>query len=155
MRALTVRQPWAWAIAHGGKRVENRSQLWRYRGPFAVHAAAHWSPGGEVSPLVHAAAVAARDAGVIASTIDVVRGWGVPYRAVVAVAELLDVHPDAGCCEPWGEHTWVGDGDEVHTVVHLVLGDVRALTVPVPVGGALGLWTLPPDVEAAVMREIG
>ena len=24
MRVLTVRQPWAWAIIHGGKDVENR-----------------------------------------------------------------------------------------------------------------------------------
>lgn len=28
MKALTVQQPWAWAIIHGGKTVENRTQLW-------------------------------------------------------------------------------------------------------------------------------
>lgn len=39
MRALTIRQPWAWLIIHGGKDIENR--LWRtqIRGPFLVHAA--------------------------------------------------------------------------------------------------------------------
>jgi hypothetical protein len=26
MRALTVRQPWAWAIVHGGKDIENRTR---------------------------------------------------------------------------------------------------------------------------------
>ena len=26
MRVLTVRQPWAWAIIHGGKTIENRSR---------------------------------------------------------------------------------------------------------------------------------
>lgn len=26
MRILTVRQPWAWAIIHGGKDVENRTR---------------------------------------------------------------------------------------------------------------------------------
>lgn len=43
--ALSVRQPWAWAIIHGGKDIENRS--WRsdnpglkFRGRFCVHAAA-------------------------------------------------------------------------------------------------------------------
>lgn len=42
--ALSVRQPWAWAIIHGGKDIENRS--WRsdnpgmkFRGSFCVHAA--------------------------------------------------------------------------------------------------------------------
>ncbi len=33
VRALTLRAPWAWAVLHAGKRVENRSRPWRYRGP--------------------------------------------------------------------------------------------------------------------------
>ncbi|WP_303832304.1 ASCH domain-containing protein [Asticcacaulis taihuensis] len=40
--ALSVRQPWAWAIVHGGKRLENRTQAavkhMTYRGPIAIHA---------------------------------------------------------------------------------------------------------------------
>jgi len=39
MKALSVRQPWAHAILHLGKRVENRD--WRgcnYRGPVLLHA---------------------------------------------------------------------------------------------------------------------
>ena len=27
MRALTLRQPWSWAVAHAGKRVENRTPV--------------------------------------------------------------------------------------------------------------------------------
>lgn len=38
MKALSVRQPWAWAIIHAGKDVENRSRITRYRGPVAIHA---------------------------------------------------------------------------------------------------------------------
>jgi len=39
MRALTVRQQWAWAIIHGGKDVENRSWTNRYAtGVIAIHA---------------------------------------------------------------------------------------------------------------------
>mgnify|MGYP001137357808 FL=1 len=40
MRAITVRQPWAWAIVFGQKDVENRSRniAGRYRGPVAIHA---------------------------------------------------------------------------------------------------------------------
>ena len=38
MKALSVRQPWAWAIMHAGKDVENRTRITRYRGPVAIHA---------------------------------------------------------------------------------------------------------------------
>jgi hypothetical protein len=42
--ALSIRQPWAWAVIHAGKDIENRS--WKpgnpglkFRGPVAIHAA--------------------------------------------------------------------------------------------------------------------
>lgn len=39
MRVLTVKQPWAWALVHGGKDIENRvTSLGEYRGPVAIHA---------------------------------------------------------------------------------------------------------------------
>ena len=40
MKAITVRQPWAWAILHGGKDVENRTRniAGSYRGPLVIHA---------------------------------------------------------------------------------------------------------------------
>lgn len=38
MKTLSIRQPWAWLIIHGGKDIENRSWLSKYRGRFLVHA---------------------------------------------------------------------------------------------------------------------
>ena len=38
MRALSIRQPWAWLIVNGHKDIENRSWRTKYRGPFLVHA---------------------------------------------------------------------------------------------------------------------
>lgn len=38
MRALSVRQPWAWAIIHAGKNIENRNWQTKYRGPLLIHA---------------------------------------------------------------------------------------------------------------------
>ncbi len=38
-RALSVRQPWAWAILFAGKRIENRSRNTNVRGDFLLHAA--------------------------------------------------------------------------------------------------------------------
>jgi ASCH domain len=38
MKALSVCQPWAWAIVTGLKTVENRSRPTRHRGPLLIHA---------------------------------------------------------------------------------------------------------------------
>jgi hypothetical protein len=38
-KALSIRQPWAWAIVNGGKDVENRDWKTGYRGPICIHAA--------------------------------------------------------------------------------------------------------------------
>ena len=39
MKALTVSQPWAWAIISGRKRVENRTWSTPVRGRIAIHSA--------------------------------------------------------------------------------------------------------------------
>ena len=39
MNALSIRQPWAWLIVHGGKDIENRDWPTRVRGRVLVHAA--------------------------------------------------------------------------------------------------------------------
>ncbi len=38
MRALTVCQPWAWAIVHGSKDIENRTWHTHFRGTLLIHA---------------------------------------------------------------------------------------------------------------------
>src|SRR5262245_50013899 len=38
MLALSVRQPWAWAIVAGHKNIENRSWSTTHRGPLLIHA---------------------------------------------------------------------------------------------------------------------
>ena len=37
--ALSIRQPWAWAILHAGKDIENRDWETMRRGPICIHAA--------------------------------------------------------------------------------------------------------------------
>ena len=36
--ALSIRQPWAWAIVNAGKDIENRSWATTFRGPVCIHA---------------------------------------------------------------------------------------------------------------------
>jgi hypothetical protein len=38
VKALTIRQPWAWAIIYAGKNIENRSWNTKLRGTIAIHA---------------------------------------------------------------------------------------------------------------------
>lgn len=143
VKCLTVQQPWAWAIVLGGKTIENRTQLWSYRGPLAIHAGARWSERGGESDLIHAA---------IAETTG--GTGGVPIGcfirgAILGVVELVDCHLDAGCCKPWGESAYVEHGGrERRHITHLVLENPRVLAEPIPCRGALGLWTPPADVIA-------
>jgi hypothetical protein len=44
--ALSVKQPWAWAIVAGYKDVENRTRRTNFRGPLLIHAGAELDPVG-------------------------------------------------------------------------------------------------------------
>lgn len=45
MKALSIRQPWAWLIVNGHKDVENRDWPTKFRGRFLVHASATMTRG--------------------------------------------------------------------------------------------------------------
>ena len=38
MKAISIKQPWAWAIIHGGKDIENRTWRTTFRGRVMIHA---------------------------------------------------------------------------------------------------------------------
>jgi hypothetical protein len=44
VKALSIRQPWAWLILHAGKDIENRDWSPKFRGPFLIHAAGRIEP---------------------------------------------------------------------------------------------------------------
>lgn len=48
MKALSIRQPWAWLIASGHKDVENRTWYTRFRGKFLIHASLKFDDAGLV-----------------------------------------------------------------------------------------------------------
>lgn len=172
LRAITVKQPWAWAIAHGGKTVENRSRGTSYRGALAIHAGLSWSQrGAEDARVLNAwtAWLSGRqtatptpehlrepwEAADVLDPDDDRERQLIDRGAVIAVAELVDSHPDAGCCRPWGESDYrEASGRQRTAVHHLVLNDVRPVTEPVACRGALGLWWLPADVLAE-LRPLG
>lgn len=129
-RALSIRQPWADAIIHGTKRVENRT--WRRdTGDHAlgwvwVHASAGYDKAGDLWM---------REQGLHIPLADVPRG------ALIGLAhfDLISNGP-MGPADPWAFGPWCW-----------CIGEVIALDEPVPCKGALGLWTVP-DEALSVAR---
>jgi hypothetical protein len=136
MRALTVKYPYSAAIAHGPKRIENRTKPIPYK---------HLG----TTVLIHAGATEDRTPRpsdqMPRDLTDGMSTWPRHHRAIVAVALLGGCHKDEGCCRPWGfPNTW-----------HWEIKNVHALPQPVHVErGQLGLWTVDDDVLTAVRRQV-
>lgn len=119
MKALTVHQPNAGLIAHGVKRVENRSRRTHYRGPLLIHASKNRMHlhGDEELPL-----------GVIVAQTEII---DCVHIEVVRRGLLDDRYPwlrtHAHATGPW---CWI-------------LGETKALAMPVPARGAQNLWEMP------------
>lgn len=165
MRALTVQQPWAWAIVHGGKDVENRTQAWSYRGPLAIHAGARWSKRGQESELIRSATASDIRPGSPFERWHTPGDWGhmpsLTFGAVIGVVDLVAVHVAAdGCCDsPWGEREYGNghpdfDRPRRRDIVHLEVANPRPLTTPIPAKGRLGLWTPAPDLLAQIREQV-
>ncbi|WP_168712503.1 ASCH domain-containing protein [Streptomyces sp. A1277] len=136
MKALTIRQPWAAAIAHGTKRTENCS--WPVPSKHL---------GARI--LIHAAADKDRTRRpshecprVLTDNIGI---WPDDRSAILAVATLTECHFGQGpdCCTPWGMQGYF----------HWTLANVIALPEPIPAKGDLGFWTPPADVLDAVLAQ--
>lgn len=166
MRILTVRQPWAWAIIHGGKDVENRVRniAGDYRGPVAIHAAI-----GATAELSGAQEDFLLEHDVDGKIEQWLEGEPIEGGVIIGVVDLVDVHTasviggcgriirdceehPSGCrahCSPWafGPSTkgWFH---------HLVLANPRPLAEPIPYKGALGLRRLDADVVAQITEAI-
>lgn len=157
MKALTIWQPWASAIALGFKRYETRVWPTRYRGPILIHAAARWS--GRIARIQ---LNLANDLKAVAgSGHPAVRGLRekLPLGAIVALADLVD-------CEPISGHRVLSsrsEEDAIERVLDFAAGryawqleNVIAIDPPIETRGYCGLWTPPAelvDKAAASMRS--
>lgn len=170
VRALSVREPWASAIVLGYKDTENRSVGFAtggYLGPVLIHAAKAWvddADGVRRDPrLLEAFSFVQggqhRSHGWALRHGETARQrppWPFAQQAIVGYAELVDNHEEqGGCCEPWGETTYVAaGGDRVGGVRHLRFEDAEALPVPISASGALGLWKPDDDLVDLVESQI-
>lgn len=133
MKALSLTQPWATAIALGVKQYETRSWSTSFRGVIAIHASKGFPKW-------------AREFASMELTLGRLPAR-LPLGAIVAVARIVgvfrveEVAPQVSAIERLygdysaGRYAWQ-------------LGDVRALIEPVACVGALSLWTVPTEVES-------
>lgn len=128
MKALSIRQPWAWAILRAGKDVENRDWRSSFRGRVLIHAsrgctqheyrdACHFMPGAPDVPEL----------------VRLHRG------AIVGAVTIVD------CVERSSSPWFVGR-------FGFVLENPVAFRTPVPCAGALGFFNVPADIERQLTR---
>ena len=143
MRALTVRQPYADAIAFGTKRIENRTKPLppKYIGvPVLLHAAKE----------LHDSGITALD--LYKVTSDPIHEWQDTRSAILAVIRFKGSHRCADvhwCCRPWGQV----ETTTTPEVWHWEIDEVIRIGKPVPASGALGFWTVPEDVIDRIEQD--
>ena len=127
--ALSVRQPWAWAIIHAGKDIENRGLTFERKRGYAGlkrRLAIHASAGMTRQEYQEAADFMGRIGVVIPKAADLTRG------AVIGTVTVTDVtrkHRSPWFFGPLG----------------LVLAQAEALVEPIPCSGQLGYFGWKPS----------
>jgi hypothetical protein len=111
VKAITIKQPWAWAIIFGGKDIETRTWYTKYRGPLLIHAGAAYRGDAWLPRGVHPPDREELD-----------------FSAIIGIVDLVDV------VEKSRSRWFQGD-------YGFVLRNARALSRPIPCNGRLSLWT--------------
>jgi hypothetical protein len=131
MKALSVRQPWAWLIANGFKDIENRSWDTSYRGLILIHA------GKQIDTDFSYVA-----ANIILGWSD--ENWPNPGEfnkgGIIGYAHLVDVVTRH--TSPWFEGLY-----------GFVLKNAHPLSF-IPMPGQLSLFDVTSEIEAVVKEEI-
>lgn len=142
MKALTVRQPYGWAIFHG-KDIENRHQLFTHQGLLLIHTGQQLARAKDFEFVNHLAD----------QPMPVLGRPGEPTEcavgSIIGAVDVLGGHRVDACggtCSPWADKT---------APAHLRLGKPRVFRLPIPAFGRLGIWdVVNPGVVAAVKREL-
>ena len=134
MKALTVKQPWPYAVFHLGKDIENRDWDTRLRGVIAIHTS---KKVNRSEYLMSAAAIAH----IIGDAYKVPLQSELPHGQIVGLVEIVDCvdHSDS----PW----FFGD-------YGFVIRNPVLLPEPIACSGALSFWDVPETVETEIRRQL-
>ncbi len=126
MRAISIRQPWAWLIVQGLKDIENRDWSTTFRGRVLVHA----GKANDHESYNDACAVASR-CGITALPIESYFARG----GIIGSVEIID-------CVKWSKSPWF------FGTYGFVLANPKPLPF-VPFKGSLGFFNVPDHLVAA------
>jgi hypothetical protein len=129
MKALTVKQPYAWFIVSLGngknrKDIENRTWNTKVRGTIAIHAGLKFDNSWHIPDDMKE---------------DMERE--LVYGAIVGLVDMIDVVE---------EH----DSDWFEGPFGFVLENPRELPSPIPCKGKLGLWDVLPEIEKKISKQL-
>jgi len=130
MKALSIRQPWAWLILHAGKNIENRTWSTTFRGEFLIHAAKRMTFEEYDSALEFA-----YDLNPALEQIEIPHPAHIIRGGIVGTARLVDVIPPH--IERPDDFPWNAEGQ-----FGLILADVREVPF-VQMNGRLGFFDVP------------
>jgi hypothetical protein len=150
MKALTLTQPWATLVAIGAKRIETRDWMTRHVGELLITAskkfpsdARHLCP---TAPFSTALGMETLHTGCALAVVDMIQCWRFDHRT----EQLIIARSAARLLPPYERYF----GDYTSGRAGFVFRNIRRLTTPIPCRGSLGLWEVPPDVEAEVRRQV-
>lgn len=143
MRAITLWQPWASAIALGLKTYETRGWSTKVRGPILIHAAKRWTP-------------AEREfCSNMASFFNRPDLENPSLGAIVAMADITSVHSTEDIRDNLSE-TELAFGNYEDNRFAWGLENIRAFEEPIPYKGGQGFFKVPSDIvlNAAVKKPL-
>ena len=131
MKSLSLTQPWAWLVVHGGKDIENRRWNTKYRGAFLIHAAKAMKASDFDAAWEYARGI---DQNLAWRLLDVRDNGGLERGGIIGATNLYTViHPlrptEMPMRLPWHMPEQFG----------FVIADTRPLPF-LPCKGALGFW---------------
>lgn len=147
MRAITLRQPWPYAIFNLDKLIENRSWWWSHLAgkDLAIHAGKEYDPTGEQW---------------IYDSFGIrVPKLTVHYTSLIlGVVTVKGAHLNSECVRPGGTYScsrWAMGLPDGKRVYHWELDDIRQCRQPVPYrkGGRM-IWKVQPSAAQAVLANI-
>lgn len=127
MKALSIKQPWAHAILHLGKDIENRTRHTKHRGTVMIHTSKTIDVGAYYCLKSEGYELPSLD--------DLVVG------SIVGSVEIIDSVEEHNS-------VWKEDGTKGY-----VLKNPKSLKSPIPCKGNLGFWNVPDDVEKLVSSQ--
>jgi hypothetical protein len=128
VKALSIRQPYAWLIVNGIKDIENRTWATSYRGPVLIHAGKTYAKRDHKDDF------------------SMYHERGFPAQRESMLGGIVGVATITGCVSKSASPWWIGP-------YGFTLTDAQACPL-VPCLGALGFFDVPADVLAQLPRDL-